>query len=161
MLHSNRCLNPQDLPVWFPVYISSQNGNDTGRSCMFKHLIEQQGLSKHPGAFLSMSPRCEMNVPVTGILLLQFVPYMYMIMHWRMFTSFWWSLMHLSTQDLSELVTACSTPTYMHGHSSAQKLFPIVSCGYNIIGWRASPHGSELLFVIIIAPCDIPLSFYW
>ena len=53
---------------------------------MFKHLIEQQGLSKHPGAFLSMSPRCEMNVPVTGILLLQFVPYVHMIMHWRMFT---------------------------------------------------------------------------
>ena len=33
---------------------------------MFKHLIEQQGLSKHPVVFLSMSPRCEMNVANWG-----------------------------------------------------------------------------------------------
>jgi len=34
-------------------------------------------------------------------------------------------------------------------------LFAIISCEYNIIDWRISPHGSELLFVIIIAACDI------
>ena len=29
----------QDLCVSFPVYIPSQDGNDTRRSCMFKHLL--------------------------------------------------------------------------------------------------------------------------
>jgi len=78
--------------------------------------------------------------------------------------------MQLSTQDLSELVTAYSTPIYMHGHivvhvsptshiiilvQCSIMLFAIISCEYNIIDWRISPHGSELLFVIIIAACDI------
>ena len=80
MLHSNRCLN---TPCMVPsVHIQSEWEGTR----ISKHLIEQQGLSKHPVAFLSMSPRCEMNVLVTGILLLQFVPYVHMIMHWRMFT---------------------------------------------------------------------------
>ena len=83
--------------------------------------------------------------------------------------------MHLSTKDLSELLTAYSTPTYMHGHIVVHvsptsniiisvlcsKLFAIISCEYNIIDWRTSPHCSELLFVIIVAPCDIASLETW
>ena len=29
----------QDLCVSFPVYIPGQDGNDTGRSCMFKRML--------------------------------------------------------------------------------------------------------------------------
>jgi len=54
---SSRCLNMQDLPVSFPVYIPGQDGNDRGKSGMLELLFEHRDVSKHQWHFKYFTPR--------------------------------------------------------------------------------------------------------